>query len=300
MLGLNAYYRLRGCEIFRDPFVLWQFQSDRFSMITAAIAARRRTCLALDEWKTYPWLYAQNVKRPRQYLLDYTSRLPELYVDFIHYLKIKNLEDRATMRAELESKMADLLHFLRIWELEWRFEDNVSVEKASVSAMAKEKIGSATKLIFDDIDDTAYTFVVYNTTLIILIELWKAVRKADIPTYTTDENLPEALMQQLPKAEASDFLLDLEGNDTSITTPSLMSQSRKAALDICRTLPNYQNSSGTWIHAIQLVPAIRMALVVFRQEEGSPQASWLEDVSRQIGDSRQGWEIGKYTMQKFQ
>ena len=40
-----------------------------------------------------------------------------------------------------------------------------------------------------------------------------------------------------------------------------------------------------------------MAIVVFRQLEGSPQEAWLGGIVRQIGKSRKGWEVGKYTMQ---
>ena len=107
----------------------------------------------------------------------------------------------------------------------------------------------------------------------------------------------EADLRRIPISDVvkSDLANETTGYvDSPVTTSSLTSQSRKAALDICRTAPTYQSTSGQWQHAIQMVCPLRMALVVLRQDPDSRQAIWLEDIIQQIGKSRQGWAIGTY------
>ena len=302
MLGLTTYFRVRHFEPFKEPYVIHQFEGDRFSMIVAAIAARHPTCLSSEAWRTQPWIFAGKEKRPRQHLLDHTSRLPRLYLDFIDYIKTTDLSDKAALSLELEWHMNDLLRNLHDWELQWLLNEKSRVEVASLSEAEKRKYPFDSKMIFDDIDDAAFTFMIYNATVLLLLELWKTLRKAQAAIPTNVGRLTEGDIRRLPNPDATDS--EVSGmrtgdDDTTPTTASLMSQARKAALDICRTLPLYETTSGTWVHAIQLVVPVRMALIVYRQEHESAQAKWLEVVMQQIGECRRGWAIGKYIMQGY-
>ncbi|KAJ9608720.1 hypothetical protein H2200_006491 [Cladophialophora chaetospira] len=292
MLGLNAYFRLHRFKMFKERYVLWQFEEQRFWMIMAAIAARRPTCLASKEWLTMPWSYAQEEKSLRQYLLDHTSRIPSLYLIFIDYLKYTDPEARTARAVELETKMKALLHTLRTWEVQWNLEIP-HVQEVLLSEEEKSQYGFATKLVFDNIDHTAFTFLMYNITMIILLELWKTFRRAQ-------DRLSRNVLSE-GNGIADIRLLDYCNgyHDTSLTTATLKHQSRKAALDICRTMLLFQTPDGSWLHAIQLLTAIRMALIVFRQDKDTPQVAWLEDVIREIAESQQGWDIGRYTMEEF-
>ncbi|ETI27034.1 hypothetical protein G647_10133 [Cladophialophora carrionii CBS 160.54] len=287
MLGLATFFDHHGVDVFlHERHVLTQFEGDRFSMIIAAIAARRPFRLSSDQWTTQslPWRHARAPKPQRQYLLDLASRLPGMYLAFMEYRNPQKTSSPPAQKAELchalESNMHDLLRGLRVWEQAWRREDAPRVEERALSEAEQRACGFTTGLVFTDVDGAAYTFVMYNIVLVILLELWKTVRGAAQVTV-----LPAGVDQEPP-------------------TQSLMAQARGAALDICRTLPLYRSGSGSWVDAIQVVVAVRMALVVFRQESESgntsPRVIWLEGILRQItGESGRGWEIGKYAMQEF-
>ena len=302
-LGLAAYLQLRGFEVFKEPHVITQYESERFIMISAAIVGRQQHRLASKEWLSVPWLCARTVKRKRQYLLDLASQLPSIYLDFTQYHQGTQLARKATQAYKLETSMEVLLTSLRVWEAEWRLEESPCVNESVLSDYEQRKCGFATKLIFDDdIDDSAFTFIMYNTILIILLELWITLRKADTVDSNTLGDLARAAARQLPGTGTSD-IGDFAEVDASrpipSTTSSLGEQSWRAAMDICRTLPLYQQDPGSWTHGIQLLIAIRMAIVVFRKEDGNPQVAWLIEIIQQISESRRGWEIGKYTMQEF-
>lgn len=292
MLGLAAFFRLQGFKTFKEPYVITQFESNRFGMITASIAGKQPYNLASPDWLTLPWSFAQRDKDSRQHLLDHASHLPELYLSYLNYVKSTDISEKTTFSLMLETKMKGLLCALRDWHMQWRREINSQVKEIPVPEDEQSICGFTTKLIFDNLDDTSYTFVLYNTTLIILLELWKALRRTQAAKTHTPPLMTPVSDDSLSQKWSEDYF-------QGPTTASLISQSEKAALDICRTLPQYQSVSGSWGQTIQLVLAIRMAIVVFRKVKGSPQASWLADILRQIGESRQGWEIGKYTMESF-
>lgn len=260
-------------------------------MITASITGKQPYHLASPDWLALPWSFAQKDKDQRQHLFDHASRLPELYLGYLNYVKSTDIAETTRLDLMLETKMKVLLYALRDWEGQWRSELNSPVEEVPVPEDEQGTCGFTTTLIFDDIDDTSYTFVIYNTILVMLLELWKALKR----TQATKNQSPPS-----PMTPVSDGSPAQKWSDDYLQGPSvasLISQSRKAALDICRALPQYKSASGSWGHAIQVVIAIRMAIVVFRQIEGSPQTSWLVDILREIGESRQGWEIGKHTME---
>lgn len=300
MLGLAAYFRLRRFAMFSERYVLEQFETQRCSMILAAVAARQPTCFALDEWLTMPWICAGMKKNLRQNLLDHTAQLPNAYLDFIAYLKIADVEKQVTAKIKLERNLTALLHNLRKWKLQWDLEEIAHVKESRLSEDEQKRYGIASKLVFDDIDEAAFTFMMYNFTLIILLELWKRFRKVQAAPLKRSESENRAQLLPMPKTsiiETSEH--DHQHYNKPPTTESLTHQSRNAALDICRALLLFQSPTGSWINTIQLVVPVRMALVVFRQDRDSPQVAWLEDIHRQVGESRQGWEIGRYTMQEY-
>ncbi|EXJ59354.1 uncharacterized protein A1O5_12235 [Cladophialophora psammophila CBS 110553] len=299
MLGLTEFFRLHGFEIFKEPYVMWAFQTDRFSMIIAAIAARCPTCLASAEWKNAPWSVSQSPKAPVEYLIDLASELPDLYLNFIRYLKTRDSSAKAKLNLTLETDFAALLQRLRDWNIKWQRELKPQAEEVPLSRLEQQRFGFASKLVFDNIPNIGYTFILYNTTVIILLELWKTLRKAQIRPSTSPNAISEGDIRRLPDLSTNEITRHLNGGPAGISSSSLVYQAREAALDICRTIPLYLTPSDTRAHAIQLVIPIRMALIVFRQNGGCPQAAWLEDCVQQIGRSQRGWEIGRYAMQEY-
>ncbi|OQV01178.1 hypothetical protein CLAIMM_06580 isoform 2 [Cladophialophora immunda] len=299
MLGMAEYFRLQGFEIFKEPYTMWTFQTDRFSMILAAVAARSPTCLASEEWKTIPWILSRTPKNPVGYLIDIASELPALYLKFIRYLKTTDAGAKAELNISLETDFMDLLQRMRDWNTKWEREVKPQVEEVPLSKGEQQKFGFASKLAFDSIADTGYTFVLYNTTVIILLELWKTLRKAQMTLSTSLSGGIEEDIRRLPDLPTDKLKGHLNDELPRIPSSSLVYQARRAALDICRTLPLYLMPSGSWTHGIQMIIPIRMALIVFRQDGGGPQVSWLEDCMQQIGRSQRGWEIGRYAMQGY-
>ncbi len=299
MVGLAAYYQLCPFNIFKELSVLRQFEGHRFFMITAAIAARRPTCLTSEEWMTLPWSFAQSPKPQRHYLLDHTSQLPSLYLKFNGYLDAANA-DKPGLVIPLETKFQSLLYALRSWETEWRINAMPQLKEVFLSGEESQRYGFASRFDFDDMGQDGNTYLLYNTTLIFLFELWKVfLRKQTISSMDVGDQFDIAEQRQPDRADNSNPKA-LDGaddrNDTAPATPPIEWQSREAALNICRTLPQYQNSSGSWVYGILMTTVVRMALVVLRQDEGSITAAWLEDVVRQLGESPQGWRTGKYMM----
>ncbi|OAL34516.1 hypothetical protein AYO20_06146 [Fonsecaea nubica] len=299
MLGMTEFFRLQGFEIFKQPYTMWAFQTDRFSMILAAIAARCPTCLATEEWKTIPWTFSQTPKNPVGYLIDLASELPAMYTKFICYLKTTEASAKAGLNLGLERDFADLLQRIRDWYIKWECEVKPQVEEVALSQNEQQKFGLASKLVFDNTTDIAYTFAMYQTTVIILLELWKTLRKVQITLPTKHSAVRDGDLSRLPDLPADEFTSRQDDELSGTSNSALVCQARKAALDICRILPVYLMPSGSWVHGIQMVIPIRMALIVLRQNGGCPQAAWLEDCMQQIGGAQRGWEIGKYAMQVY-
>ncbi|KIX93992.1 uncharacterized protein Z520_10329 [Fonsecaea multimorphosa CBS 102226] len=297
MLGMTEFFRLQGFEIFKEPYIMWSFQIDRYSMILAAIAARSQTCLASEEWKTIPWEISGVKKDPVGYLVDLASELPALYVKFKRYLKTTDAYAKAELNFSLEADFADLLQRMRDWHNKWEREVKPQVEEIPLSQAEQRKCGFATTLVFDKLAETGYTFVLYNTTVIILLELWKTHRKAQMTLSTG--TIPEGDVRRLPDIPADELTGQPNDELPGISSSSLIYQARKAAFDICRTIPLFIMPTGPWTHGVQMVIPIRMALIVFRQNGGSPQAAWLEECMHQIGGRQRGWEIGRYAMQEY-
>ena len=288
MLGLASLFQLHGLEAFREPYALAAFEADRFTMIIAAIAARRATCFASEEWKHGPWLVAHAPKAPRQYLIDNATEIPQLYLDLIRLLGTKDEALRATLCVRLEMSMNSLLQKFHKWRLDFKSQHKPQVREVEIPTQQQQECGFATNLSFEN-EDYAYTFIIYHAALIILLELWKTLRRSISTGHSGNHN-------------AVTRTQDLEINDIEATSPStssLVSQSHIAALDICRILPQYITPSGSLIHPIAFVVPIRMALVVFRQDGESVKRTWLEGLIRQISESQEGWEIGRYAMQGF-
>ncbi|OAP55155.1 hypothetical protein AYL99_10855 [Fonsecaea erecta] len=299
MLGMTEYFRIQGFEIFEQPYTMWAFQTDRYSMILAAVAARCPTCLASEEWKTLPWAVSQTPKSPVGYLVDLASELPGLYVKFVRYLKTADACAQAELNLSLEADFADLLERMRNWHIQWEREAKPQAEEVPLSQGEQQRFGFTSKLVFEDIADSGYTFIVYNATVIILLELWKTLRKTRIALSTSPKATIEGDPTRLPNLCENELGGDANDGLSRISSASLVYQARKAALDICRTIPLYLMPSGSWTHGVQMAIAIRMALIVFRQEVGSPQAAWLEDCMQQLGKSQRGWDIGRYAMQSY-
>jgi len=294
MLGLAAYFGLRGMATFRGPhasIALSAFEADRFSMIAAAVATRRPTYLASEEWKTGPWSITGAPKSQRQYLIDHAADIPGLYPDFIAYLKQPNLETKSSLCSRLEDDLQRLLESLRNWHTQWTLQCKVTTKEVTLSAQEQAKYGFGTKLVFNDMEH-AYTCTIYNATVIILLELWKRFRI-------------EQLLDSPDTAQGSPEATTPGGHErhdkvpSRIPTASLASQSHVAALEICQALLLFQSPSGKLGHGLALVIPIRMALIVFRQEPGSIAAAWLGGCLWQMSQARSGWEIGKYAMQEF-
>ncbi|KAJ9616353.1 hypothetical protein H2200_000071 [Cladophialophora chaetospira] len=300
MVGLATFYRHCPFEMFEEPTVLRHYEGVRFSMIAAAIAARRPMGLMSEEWQTLPWDLAGSTKSQRHYLLDHTSHLPDLYIEYANYFQTTDIEGKSALGKSLEPKLKHLLHTLREWELYWNVQEKTQPKEDVLPERQKREYGFATKLVFDDLDNSAITYLLFNATLIIVLELWRAFRRTRSALSADTGDFAEFDKRYQPNPSE---LVDDDYRDTSDESQaaepsmsSIISQSREAALHICRALPPYQTQSGGWRYPFHLTTAIRMALVVLRQDEASPQAAWLESVVQQIGETQQGWEVGKYMM----
>jgi hypothetical protein len=328
-LGLSAFFELHGLETFKEKSALSIFEADRFTLIIAAVASRRPTYLSSEEWKTGPWAMTGSRKPPIHYMIDHVADMPELYLMYIDYLKTTDVATRESLASSLEMSMARVLSEIQDWYTQWVAENKPHTKDVTLSPEEQAKYGFSTKLWFDDMDH-AMTYIHYNTGLIILLELWKTFRKSTRPPREDDDasNEPSSKSRGLgdenvadkssKRTEGKGPLPDkggsvnqnrhndtaVEGNDNaehgSPTTPSLDSQARTAALEICRVLPLYVSPSGALNSAIQLVVAVRMALIVCRQDpESSQLVAWLEQCIERMSESRGGWEIAKHTMQGF-
>lgn len=294
--------------MFREPYALYAFQADRFSMITAAIASRRPTCLASEEWKNGPWKVAQAPKGQIQLMLDHATEIPGLYIDLISYLKERDTATKDSLGSILESNMKRILQDFRTWEREWRLQETTFVVEEPASEHEREKYGISTKLVFGD-KDQVLLFITYNTVMIILLELWKTFRRVESAA------VRKVRQAQFLEGGRTDNTDSAAPDTTLVSQPSFSSlalQARSAAMDICRTLPLYLTPSGDLTNGIQLLVPIRMALIVFRQgsrrtsdggeageEYGSVQAAWLTECLSRLSQKQQGWEIGRYAMQGF-
>ena len=178
-------------------------------------------------------MYAGEFKSPRQYLFDQASRLPNVYLSYLEYLRMTKPVEKTAMKRNLEIEMEDVLEEVRSWEVGWRLVAQPAVEECVLSQDDQERYDLATKLVFDDKRNAGFTFLLYNTTLILVVELWKALRKVQGTGSTPSSN-------------------NLEEDNCSKTNESLASQSHKADMDICRTLSDYEKPSDSREYSIQL------------------------------------------------
>lgn len=286
MLGLAAYFELQGLATFQDPHALNMFEASRYPMIIAAVATRRPTYLALEEWKSEPWVMTGAQKPSRHYLVDHAAEFPGLYQDFISYLNTPSAELRSSLRSKIETDMQRIRENLHGWLAQWTREE-AEINEVTLSPKEQGKYGFATKLVFD-LQDKAYTYLMYQTTLIILLELWKRFRLEQVLTSSP-----------VPSQEEERAIDADDGADGIPTSTSLASQTHLAAVDTCRTLLTFVGPSGEIGHGIAILLSIRMALIVFRQEPGSVPGTWLEECIARISGGRRGWEVGKHAMQEF-
>ncbi|KAK6383684.1 hypothetical protein LTS17_002976 [Exophiala oligosperma] len=289
MHGLAAYFRFRGLGIFRQPLVLELFEATRFSMITAAVATRQATFLALDSWKTDPWRAAGLKKTMVQCLIDHAAEIPALYVDFIQYLKTSSPVTKANMAAVLEVNMANLFKKFQSWHHTWKMENDSFIQEVTLSVEEQEYFGVSSKLAFINIDHTV-TEIHYLQSVIILLELWKKFRGV-APRLAMDAQGGQNCHPEETRAARSDH---------HPPTTSLHMEGHAAALEICRIILGCLQPSGRLAYAVQFILAIRMALTVFRQEDGNLQVTWLEGCLQRSSEIKHGWDIGNNAMQSYQ
>ena len=289
MHGLAAYFRFRGLGIFRQPLVLELFEATRFSMITAAVATRQATFLASESWSTDPWQIAGVKKNIVQSLIDHAAEIPALYVEFVKYLKTADPVLKAHMAAVLEINMANLFEKFQQWHHTWEMDNDLVIQEGALSVEEQEYFGVSSKVAFVNIDHM-FTEIHYLQSLIILLELWKTFRAAALGL-TTDAQDGQGCLSEETRTTRSHLLP---------STTSLHMQGRAAALEICRIILGCLQPSGRLAYAVQFILAIRMALIVFRQEEGNLQVTWLEDCLQRSSEIKHGWDIGKNAMQSYQ
>ncbi|KIW12154.1 hypothetical protein PV08_09429 [Exophiala spinifera] len=289
MHGLAAYFRFKGLEIFRQPLILELFESTRFQMITAAVASRQATFLASDSWETEPWRIAGVAKNAVQFLIDLAAKIPALYVDFIQYLKTADPIMKEQMSVALEVNMAILFEKFQQWHHEWEKENDPVIQRVALSSEEQQYYGVSSKLAFVSIDHM-FTEVHYLQSLIILLELWKTFRGAAVKLTPDAQDDQSCASEEIETARSAPLP----------STTSLHMESHTAAQEICRIIINCLQPSGRLAYVVQFILAMRMALIVLRQEEGNLQVTWLEDCLQRSSEITHGWDIGKIAMQSYQ
>lgn len=108
-LGLGALIEAQGPNMFTHKPALSLFESTRFFIILASMAASKKTFLSRPEWKSIPWSRSPFSKSRMQYLLDTFSELASLKED----LKIGVAPELLYFRA------MEVFHNLTAWRATW-------------------------------------------------------------------------------------------------------------------------------------------------------------------------------------
>jgi hypothetical protein len=253
-----------------------------------------------DEWKTRPWAVAGRVKSPRQRVLDHAAHIPDLYLQFSHLRGCGGPGNQTSAIQALEDDIQRLLDDLHAWELHSIATGFLNMKAIPLTAREAKKLGFSHRHDFESLVDSGLTYLVYNTLVILITKLWTRVRLWSAPG--SEGGLPTPTPEQsrcnsASLVEDSVPIQDLNG-DEEITVGSLTQRTRTAALEICRTLPQFKTKERGWRYPFQLGPPIRMALLVCNQNGGRQQAEWLKDVVRENSSETHGWESGKYLMEQ--
>lgn len=176
-LGLGRLIESRGPRSFIEPVQRTLFESNRFIIILASLAANKPTFLSRQEWKTQPWAKRPSEKNRLHHLLDLFADLATLKAQTLNY-------GEDTPMVPIASTIEQKIHELRHWRAAWDAEILLNVAEIP-NQCARSRAVLPTVLHFPSMY-TANTVCLYDAIFI------QAVRLLNI---TTDGTFHEYYVQ---------------------------------------------------------------------------------------------------------
>jgi hypothetical protein len=263
VLGVAKLFEIAGPELCEDETCFSIFADMRYIIALAALTRGESTFLARPEWKTVPWERYGRVKSEEDLLSDIIVEAPGL-----GQLQRAEALSGDEFQGELRTFTVafDLLSQLNDWLPLWQAKSMPMTCAAMPRGDNVDELPKPWATEYQHVSlDAANNFEVYNSFLILLVQMITAVARPG----------------------------DLNTGDIGV----LSNMARTAALDICRSVDyNLYYCAGKLGQLTILVPMEKAYEVLGKNS--SPEGRWLERRHAQIRRMSGSWQVAQSVLRE--
>ncbi|KAI9760607.1 MAG: GAL4 enhancer protein [Chaenotheca gracillima] len=290
-LGMGRLIELRGPHVLQNPIDRRIYEETRINVVLGALAARKRTFLEQEPWKTVPWALTPHLKSSQAYLEDVLVEIPGMLEQLEHLKAVETMtpESIAALHADLKPRVDAALRTLVEWRKEWDVDHPGSCEEFAtelVSGLTVDEEGQPlfdTVLMFKNLERVA-DIGYYFAGLILLI-----LAKERLSALKSDDTAP-TVEREPPAAKTNPLYWPSDPPD--------MVDAHNAAAEICRLVDYNLLPQHRSLGSLQMIFPIRIALHV-PSIDSSPLGDWLKRIVHSIMNAKKGlvWGVGQHLLQ---